>query len=189
MHDSPIKFDKEPWGRQEAESAPAHEAFLVYRDMPAGERSVVKVGQKLGKSRSLMERWCSYWQWVRRVHAWDAYLMEARDEAAIDEARRWKENIKLSTDAHLKEIDRQLQRSDLKPLEIKHLMEAFAAAVKCGGFARGLDSRGCLPGSGAMPQRLTKTIAGIDESEVLGTGDEDDDEIGEFSPPALAPVA
>ena len=71
------------WERQEGESARAYEAFSLYRDMGAS-RSLAKVGQMLGKSRALMERWSVQHGWVDRVEA-----LEARDEMlrreAIDE--------------------------------------------------------------------------------------------------------
>ena len=60
----------ELWERQEGESAPAFQAFAAYRDMGA-ERSLAKVAQKLGKSKALMERWSSRWQWGIRADAWD----------------------------------------------------------------------------------------------------------------------
>ena len=68
------------WERQENESARAYEAFSLYRDMGA-ERSLVKVGHSLGKSRALIERWSSQHDWVDRVKA-----LEARDEMLRREA-------------------------------------------------------------------------------------------------------
>ncbi|MDQ3316343.1 MAG: hypothetical protein M3522_03300 [Actinomycetota bacterium] len=61
------------WERQEPESARAYEAFCHYRDL-GPSRSLAKVGQELGKSVGLMERWSSEHDWVARVRA-----LEARD--------------------------------------------------------------------------------------------------------------
>ncbi len=68
------------WERQEAESSRAYEAFSLYRDMGSG-RSLAKVGQSLGKSVKLMERWSVEHSWVDRVEA-----LEARDEMLRREA-------------------------------------------------------------------------------------------------------
>ena len=62
--------DIKPWERQEGESAKAYEAFSVYRDMKA-DRSLAKVGQKLGKSKTMMEKWSKKFDWVARAEAWD----------------------------------------------------------------------------------------------------------------------
>ncbi len=60
----------EPWERREGESAQAFQAFAAYRDMGA-QRSITKVAQKLGKSRELIGRWSSSWNWRARADAWD----------------------------------------------------------------------------------------------------------------------
>ena len=60
----------QPWERQEGESAKAYEAFAEYRDMGA-ERSLAKVGQKVGKSKRMMEKWSKAHNWVVRVEQWD----------------------------------------------------------------------------------------------------------------------
>lgn len=68
------------WERQAGESSRAYEAFSAYRDLgPA--RSLAKVGQMLGKSTALMERWSVEHSWVDRVAA-----LEARDEMLRREA-------------------------------------------------------------------------------------------------------
>lgn len=59
-----------PWERQPDETPKQYEAFCVYRDMGTN-RTLEKVGQHLGKSATLMERWSSKNQWVNRVTAWD----------------------------------------------------------------------------------------------------------------------
>lgn len=60
----------QPWERQEGETARAYEGFSEYRDMGA-ERSLAKVGQKLGKSKAQMEKWSKKYSWVARAEAWD----------------------------------------------------------------------------------------------------------------------
>ena len=63
----------EPWERQPHESAKAYEAFCSYRDM-GSSRSTAKVGQELGKTKALMDRWSSRWEWVWRCRQYDAFM-------------------------------------------------------------------------------------------------------------------
>ena len=79
-----------PWERQKGETPQAFEAFSIYRDM-GSSRSTAKVGRKLGKSKNLMDRWSSRWEWVERARAYDNDLeRQERAEAAKDlkEARK-----------------------------------------------------------------------------------------------------
>lgn len=78
MPDTP---DPTPGQRQPKETAVAFEAFRAYLEM-GPSRSVAKVGQALGKSKTLIDRWSSRWDWVERVRA-----VESSDATAIDSAR------------------------------------------------------------------------------------------------------
>lgn len=60
----------EPWERQPSETPEAWQGFEVYRDHK-GKRSLAAVGQELGKSTALIERWSARWSWVDRAAAWD----------------------------------------------------------------------------------------------------------------------
>ncbi len=82
----PNKKTEQPWERQEGEGAKPYEAFLIYLEMGA-DRSLRAVGQKLGKSRALMERWSSAYSWTERCHAWDNYLQREAKKAAVAEVR------------------------------------------------------------------------------------------------------
>jgi hypothetical protein len=62
-----------PWERRDNETAKAFAAFTAYRDLGA-QRSLAKVGDKLGKSEALMERWSARHEWVMRAQAWDNHL-------------------------------------------------------------------------------------------------------------------
>lgn len=68
------------------ESAKAFEAFSVYLNM-GPERSLGAVGQKLGKSRGLLERWSAKFDWAGRVQAQAAYLAVVEREATEAVAR------------------------------------------------------------------------------------------------------
>jgi hypothetical protein len=68
---------EQPWDRQENESSQAFAAFVEYRDMGA-ERSVRGVGQRLGKSRAIIERWSSANNWRERCRAYDSDIARKR---------------------------------------------------------------------------------------------------------------
>jgi hypothetical protein len=71
----------EHWERQDNDTDKSFEAFVAYRDMGA-DRSLAKVGEQLGKSTELIERWSSKDKWVARVNAWD-----------IEQDRLWRESL------------------------------------------------------------------------------------------------
>lgn len=79
-------FVGEPWDQQPNETKVAYAAFVCYRDMGAA-RSNAKVGRKLGKTKSLMDRWSSEWKWVIRAEEWDAEL-DREYRAELIEQRR-----------------------------------------------------------------------------------------------------
>ena len=70
-----------PWERQPGETAKAFEAFSVYRDMGT-DQSITKVALSLNKSRAIIGRWSSHWEWASRVRAWDNDLVEAARKQA-----------------------------------------------------------------------------------------------------------
>ena len=61
-----------PWLRHPDETAKAYAAFRCYRDLGA-QRSLVKVGQKWGDHRTLIERWSHKHAWVIRARLWDEH--------------------------------------------------------------------------------------------------------------------
>jgi hypothetical protein len=83
----PLPFEQQP-----RESSRAFAAFKVYLDQ-GPQRSLVAVGQKLGKSRVTIERWSTKYDWVSRVQAHGAHLAEVERKAiegrAIEKAVEW----------------------------------------------------------------------------------------------------
>jgi hypothetical protein len=78
--------DVRPWDRQPGETDPAYAAFAEYRDM-GGARSTAAVAQKLGKSKTLTDRWSSKYAWVERTRAWDSMPARMTEKAYEDMAR------------------------------------------------------------------------------------------------------
>ncbi len=60
------------WDRREKESPQAYEAFMEYLTREPAQRSARDVGEALGKSTALMERWCATHDWVDRCRSFDA---------------------------------------------------------------------------------------------------------------------
>ena len=104
----PKRNDTKPWERQEGESVKAFEAFTVYLEM-GDERSLRAVGQRLGKSRALMERWSRTYQWVERVASYDADVQRKAHAKAVDKRRKM-------VDRHIS-IALKMQEKALKALE------------------------------------------------------------------------
>lgn len=136
--------DLNPWDQQPRESAKAYQAFSAYLRMDPGDRSTAAVGQELGKSKGLIDRWSSLWNWLDRCAAfdssvvdnWAAELMAQQGDAvkALLESA-----LLLRTKAHdylLKLTDDEL--SKLKPEVVIKMMlaasrmisDAYAAASK-----------------------------------------------------------
>jgi hypothetical protein len=81
-----------PWERQAGEGAQAFAAAEAYFVLGA-DRSLARVGQKRGKSRSLLERWSQEWRWVERAEAYDRRMarvaQRARERALVEETEKW----------------------------------------------------------------------------------------------------
>lgn len=78
------------WERMQEETEPAFEAFrcylgMPYSDIPTG-RSLSKLAQKLGKSKTLLDRWSAVHRWQERCRAYDREIqgeeLEARKRRA-----------------------------------------------------------------------------------------------------------
>jgi len=79
-----IALDREPWARQVGETQKQYAAFVVYRDLGLGARSIPATAKALGLSQrsGQVGAWSSRNHWRERVTAWDAEL-ERRKQTAI----------------------------------------------------------------------------------------------------------
>lgn len=117
-----------PWEKQPGESVESFEAFRIYRDLPPGTRSYVRVVSKLGKSRTLIQRWSSKHGWVDRAEEWDNFqdkiALEAQLRAVQDMNER---HVKMAMALQTKALKRleQIQPDELTPAQLlQYLLES-----------------------------------------------------------------
>lgn len=119
-----------PFERQEGESEKAYQAFRTYIDLGA-DRSLAAVGQKLRKSKALMERWSSRWKWVRRVEAYTDFMVRKADSLTVRKLKpiaTWLETL-----AEVSEI--AMANPDLREnLEFQHKLKALELLGKFHGL-------------------------------------------------------
>ena len=84
------------WTRRDDETPVAYEAFREYLNQ-GPKRSAAAVGEALGKSTTLMERWCAAHDWRARVLAHDQFMASAAtDGLASQMASARDDNLELA---------------------------------------------------------------------------------------------
>jgi len=133
-------MDKQLWHRRPDETAKAFSAFILYRDMPAGERSLRKLGQNQGKTPSYikyLQIWSSRYSWVDRATAYDDYLAqikaEAQERGIIEMAERQAQG---GMDMQGKGI-RRIRHTPSGALEVRDAIRLVDVGAKIERTARG----------------------------------------------------
>ena len=94
----PMMFEQ-----QERESNKAFAAFKIYLEL-GPERSLSAVAEKLGKSKTLIERWSGKFDWPARVQAYAAHLALVEREA-VEAAARGKAAVWEKREQELRETE------------------------------------------------------------------------------------
>ena len=121
-----VEIEPELWERQPNESAPAFEAFAMYRDMGVN-RSIRKAAQNLNKAVTTLAEWSSKHEWVKRAAAWDAEQDRiARNELAAEMAATRKRQRKQARRMQEKgmELLESISIGDAKLSEVVSLLKA-----------------------------------------------------------------
>ena len=176
--------ERTAWDRTPDETAPAWQAFQMYRDMGI-QRSQQAVSKQLGKSRALMSRWAVRHRWVDRAAAYEHHLdleRQAEAEQAVrDMARRHaqiataglnvviqrligQEGIPGSDQAHIDKLDPE----SLSAQDVARFAVAFAQLER--------EARGYVPMSDHIDTDLLVEPDGVDMTD----GD-DQDKVIEFA--------
>lgn len=148
----------EPWVRQPGEGARPFAAFQMYRDQPRMERSVRRLAEAIGRSRTIVGRWSSRWNWVARVAAWDAEQDRLVQAANAEERRAFAKRLAASgalmearglgkVRTYLDRVDRDGHPVELGPgqhfvdeLSIAEAVRLIEVGARLEGIGRGLPS-------------------------------------------------
>ena len=116
---------EKPWERQPKESEQAYEAFAIYRDLGL-KRSNHEVCEKLSKSRQLISKWKSAYNWDERARAWDNELQkEAHREAVKNLKDMTNRHVRISIQLQNKALEAlsKLEPKDMSPKDIKEFIK------------------------------------------------------------------
>ncbi len=149
-----------PFEQLPKESAKAFAAFTAYLNL-GPERSVATVGEQLGKSGSLLERWAKRFDWTARAHAHAAHLAAVEREAAEALARGKAAEWLKRTD-EVREREWQMHEKCIAAAErgLKAFMEREKVYANLSDIARILE----------VASKLGRLAAGMatDKTEVTG---------------------
>ena len=165
----------DPWERRQGESPPAWAAFQVYRDMRVGERSARQVAKMIGKSYTLISRWCATHDWVARTAAWDAEQDRVALRARKDEIERINRQDIALADKMLEAADRAIPAAERVLAGQPHaLQEWVKTATKVRRDAAGIaepDKRAVVAGdpdsSAQHDIEADAVIANMDPAQML----------------------
>lgn len=124
--------ERKPWDRRDGagETSKAFDAFAIYRDLGAVERSLEKVRLELGRPQGYMrplEAWSSRHRWVERARSWDDHQDVVRQKSFLQASQEMAERhaalgakALLIVDLKLRSVLQQVAvlRDAGKPIEI-----------------------------------------------------------------------
>lgn len=125
------------WERLPDEGSKAFEAFAIYRDMGLKERSIAKVSKQLGKSKALMDRWSSRYQWVERAAAWDKEQDRVAREAQLEDIKKMRKRHADLATAMLAKAAKALLRIPDDEIKAGDLSRMVETATKLERISRG----------------------------------------------------
>lgn len=165
---------EKPWERQPKESSQAFAAFGCYCRMGA-ERSLSKVSQALHKSKTLLGRWSSEWEWVKRCQAYDNFLQEQELEQAKKEREQMRKRQAALGELLQNKAFSALKKLDPEDLEAKDLLRFIIEGAKLEALSRGVDpaSPSGTESTGGN-QTLADTITAAYKRRMEGEGSNDE---------------
>jgi hypothetical protein len=127
--------------RQESEGSKAYAAFLRYRDQGEG-RSYARVGQELGKSKTLIERWGKQWDWQHRVYVWESdqeLERQRQNRKAILEMNGRQARIAELCQEKIMAKLRSMDEHEVASLSVTEMARLLAVSVAIERSSRGLN--------------------------------------------------
>ena len=154
--------DRKPWERQSGETAKAYAAFLLYRDLPAIDRSVAAAwGRKVGGKQ--WERWCTSHDWVNRAAEHDSDLASRRRERVAKELERSEDEAVTLIRAALAKVAERLQGMDAEEMAAGQIPAALKTLIELEFKALGHEDRVALKHEGKIEVDWSADAAWIED--------------------------
>ena len=148
--------DRKPWERQPGETAKAYAAFLLYRDLPAVDRTIVAAvveHRYIGGKASVRnwETWASRYNWRNRAAEHDSDLASRRRERMAEELERAQDNAVVLTRAFNFKIAERIKGMDPEDLTAGQIPAALKTLFELEFKALGYEGRVALTGKDGGP--------------------------------------
>ena len=150
------------WERQSGETAKAYAAFLLYRDLPAVDRSVpaAREGHQRDTKGTLRQwkGWSMRNDWVNRAAEHDSDLASRRREHTAKEMERSQDDALILIRAALAKVAERIQGMDAEELAAGQIPAALKMLFELELKALGYEDRVELTGKDGGPVKIeTKT--------------------------------
>ena len=122
------------WERQPGETAKAYAAFLLYRDLPAVDRSVAAAREGHQKDRKGTVRQWNGWStrngWVNRAAEHDSALASRRRERMAKEVERAQDDAAVTIRATLDKVKERIEGMDPEELSAGQIPAALRTLIE-----------------------------------------------------------
>ena len=118
--------NKQPWERMQGESSTKFAYFEAYRNLPPTERSTRAVAEMYGKNSGTIEKYCTEFEWVKRVEAWDdeqTRIARIEQQKEIAEMRKRHANLAKDMLSKAQEAIDKMNPDEMKPQDISRIAE------------------------------------------------------------------
>ena len=150
------------WERQSGETAKAYAAFLLYRDLPAIDRSVSAAREGHQKdTKGTLRQWKGWSMrngWVNRAAEHDSDLAFRRREHTAKELERSQDDAVVLIRAALAKVAERIQGMDPEELAVGQIPAALRTLIELEVKVLGYEDRVALTGKDGGPVKVdTKT--------------------------------
>ena len=150
------------WDRQPGETAKAFAAFLLYRDLPAMDRSIVAAVAQYRKNGGKAternwETWASIYNWRERGVASDSDLASRRRERMAQELDRALDDAAVTIRATMDKVKHRIEGMDPEELTAGQIPPALRTLIELELKVLGYEDRVVLTGKDGGPVRTEIT--------------------------------
>ena len=147
------------WERQPGETAKAYAAFLLYRDLPAVDRTIVAAvveHRKIGGKASVRnwETWASRYNWRNRAAEHDSDLASRRRERMAKELERAQDDAVVLIRAALDKVKERIEGMDPEELAAGQIPSALRTLIELELKVLGYEDRVAVTGKDGGPVKV-----------------------------------